>query len=289
MLPVKCLCKGPFCHLPSPHGYIQPGFNISSLTALCLGSVWSQQQQVVFQLRPCQKDRTARFLPCLQGPTCPAFPSGVHSSFMPSHIPPIETSLFPPCYLQDATRCSQLYSPQSHLTSSEDQALLLAQQSLRTGSFSPPTKNAIGSSTPALPFLLPAGEWGPGRGCRDHKHWCISGQRCCCCLLTVDASLVLVVCTKFHLVVTLRMGFSTKPVAESANVLFLTSAFLAHSTSLPGCLRGPAKPGQCDLKVSYMRNSPPVSCCGCPSNHCLKPSSTGMLARSHMMDKFLVR
>lgn len=85
------------------------------------------------------------------------------------------------------------------------------------------------------------------------------------------------------------MGFSTKPVAASANLLlFLTFALLAHSTSFLGCLRGPAEPGQSDLKVSYRRSSPQVSCCGCPSNPCLKPPSAGMLARSPMMGRFLV-
>lgn len=47
-------------------------------------------------------------------------------------------------------------------------------------------QNMPGSSTAALPFLLPLGEWGAGRGDWDHKHRCISGQSCFCSV-TMDA------------------------------------------------------------------------------------------------------
>lgn len=49
---------------------------------------------------------------------------------------------------------SLVLSRRAHGTSSEAQA----QQSLRTARFLPPTKTVSGSSAPALPFLLPAGE-----------------------------------------------------------------------------------------------------------------------------------
>lgn len=56
---------------------------------------------------------TASVLPHLQGPTRHAFPSGVHSSFTPSHIPPIDTPLFPPSLLPPGhhSLLSVLFSP----------------------------------------------------------------------------------------------------------------------------------------------------------------------------------
>lgn len=104
------------------------------------------------------KNVTERCLPHLQGPTCSVLPSGVLSSLHPC---PTRSHLWKPsflllCYLQDTTHCSHLILP-------SDTSRPL--RSCCWHSFSPPPKNACGSSTPALPFLLPVGKWGSGSGC----------------------------------------------------------------------------------------------------------------------------
>lgn len=130
MLPMRCLCRGPFCHLPPPHSYIQPGFFISSLAALCLESAWPQQWQVVTQLRPCQKNATARLTSAGSHLPYLSLWSPFFTSVMPSHIPHIETSLSPPSLLSPGHQSllSALFSPVTlHILG--DQALLLAEQS----------------------------------------------------------------------------------------------------------------------------------------------------------------
>lgn len=158
--------------------FSSPGISVVPAMASCLPAeiLWEGQDS---------KDPSTSagsHLPCL------SLGSPFFTSFMPSHIPPVETSFLPPSLLppEHHSLLSALFSPVTpHILWGP--ASLLAQHSLRTASFSPPTKNSNGSSTPVLPFLLPPGEWGPGTGCWDHRHRCISGQRCCC-LLTVGAS-----------------------------------------------------------------------------------------------------
>lgn len=89
------------------------------------------------------------------------------------HLLPFPPSLLP-------TTVSQLYFPQLHHSI---RFCCWNSQFLTTTT---KKKIASGSSTAALPFLLPLGEWGAGRGDWDHKHRCISGQSCCCAV-SMDA------------------------------------------------------------------------------------------------------
>lgn len=136
------------------------------------------------------KNVTERCLPHLQGPTCP-----VHPSLHP--CPAIPTSGNPRSSFSATSRTPltalSLFSPVTpHI--SENQALLLAASHLQ-------------QKTPVDPLhQLPVGSGGQGEGAE--MQGCIPGQGCCC-LFPVGASSEHVVCTKFHLVVTLRTGFSS--------------------------------------------------------------------------------
>lgn len=169
---MKYLCRGPFCYLSSPK--IQPGFYISSLAALCLGSVRSQWWQVVFQQRPCWEDRTARLFPRLQGPTCPAFPSGVcsslHSCPLTSHPQKLHSFLLS-CYLQDTTPGSQLYSPQPTAHTLQGPGPAVGTADLENSRVLTTTKTHQWLLYTSVPLLAPSG----GMGTRQ---WVLRPTRC---------------------------------------------------------------------------------------------------------------
>lgn len=212
-----------------------------------------------------------RCLPHLQGHTCPVLPSGVCSSLYPR---PVIFHLQKPsflllCYLQDTTL--SLFSPVT--------PDILWGPGLAVGTASPlQQKNACGSSTPALSFLLPVGKWGSGSGCWLQMHGCIPSQGCCC-LFPVGASSEHVVCTKFHLVVTMRTGSSSRkppppllpyigffcplPFQSAWEVLLTWGRNHIHET----------------LKIHTGGVLPSLELC-CSPNHCLKPPSPCTLART---------
>lgn len=215
-------------------------------------------------------------LPCL------SLWSPFFTSFMPSHIPPVETSFLPPSLLPPGhhSLLSALFSPVTpHVLWGP--ALLLAQP--------------VSHHQQKMP-MAPLHQCSPSCSLRGSGDQGVGAET-----ISIGASLAkdAAACWRWmHLwcmwyVPSSTLWWHWEWASPQSPWQYQQTSFsslhwlFAHSTSLPGCLRGPAEPGQGDLKVSY-RSSPQVSSCGCPSNYCLKPSSAGMLARSRMMGRFLV-
>lgn len=234
------------------------------LSSLYPGSVWSQQQQVVLQLRPCRQDGTGQ-------DKAPSMSAGSHllcsplwrlffTSLVPFHIAPVGSSLFPPSLLPAGhhSLLSALFSLAGH--TAHPPRLRRSRAREQPVSYHQPKLSAAPRHQRSPSCSLPGSGLGPQA----------SVHRWPKMLLLVDSGCVSGACGMYQVppcgdtengLLHRGRGSISKPpplpYIRFSGTLYFPPRVLERSCRVRG-----------DLEFSYGRSSPQVPCCCHPSNHC---------------------